>query len=280
MTRTKIGKRINTKRIARKTFDERNQDVAVKYDDVEETSPSSKQKATKIHAKSLPILNTRPRLRDNLSAQDGTKAEVGKPQAMPKTTTRPQNTEQDIMTSSPATRASTRTTRRQTVKEETQTPRPPPRPLFKDTEYANHPWTKPLVYPATGPNRATVEFADLQRLDDDQLLNDNLVSFGIRYVQQKYPRSQNIYVFNTFFYSSLTGQTKTKINYDAVKRWTAKVDLFDYDHVVVPINEGYDQYAFSEAPANTLQSALVHGYRVQHQKHIPRYRSRINRGGR
>jgi len=35
----------------------------------------------------------------------------------------------------------------------------------------------------------------------------------------------------------LTGGPPKGITYDAVKRWTAKIDIFQYDHVVVPINQ-------------------------------------------
>lgn len=111
-------------------------------------------------------------------------------------------------------------------------------PPFKDTPASKNPWPNSLVFPSTGPNRATVEFDDLHRLDDDQLLNDNLVQFGIKYAQELYPGlNGKIYVFNTYFYTSLTGGTSKSIAYDAVKRWTAKIDIFEFDHVVVPINQ-------------------------------------------
>lgn len=111
-------------------------------------------------------------------------------------------------------------------------------PPFKDRPESSKPWPKALVYPSTGPNRATVDFEDLHRLDDEQLLNDNLVQFGIKFAQELYPGlNDKIYVFNTYFYTSLTGGPPKAITYDAVKRWTAKIDIFQYDHVVVPINQ-------------------------------------------
>jgi hypothetical protein len=42
------------------------------------------------------------------------------------------------------------------------------------------------------------------------------------------------------FYSTLTRHVpgdKGAINYAGVARWTAKEDLFNYDYIVVPINE-------------------------------------------
>ena len=43
--------------------------------------------------------------------------------------------------------------------------------------------SRPLVYPATGKDRATVDFGDLERLDEDEWLNDNLIMFYLKYEQ-------------------------------------------------------------------------------------------------
>jgi sentrin-specific protease 7 len=50
-----------------------------------------------------------------------------------------------------------------------------------------------------------------------------------------------VFFFNTYFFEALTKNTKGRgaINYDAVKSWTRRDDVFDYDHIVVPINEKY-----------------------------------------
>jgi hypothetical protein len=44
---------------------------------------------------------------------------------------------------------------------------------------------------------------------------------------------------NTFFYERLTTNKNGKrgFNYQAIERWTSKVDLLSYDYIVVPINE-------------------------------------------
>ena len=105
-------------------------------------------------------------------------------------------------------------------------------------------WSKPLLYPPNGTKRAEVEFDDLQRLDDDEFLNDNLVGFFLRYLQHYLEEkgqdvSRKIYFFNTFFFQTLTKTIKGKkgINYDGVKKWTRGVDIFSKDFIVVPINE-------------------------------------------
>ncbi|KAI2623450.1 hypothetical protein GGS21DRAFT_494291 [Xylaria nigripes] len=104
-------------------------------------------------------------------------------------------------------------------------------------------WRNSLVYPATGKSRAIVDKEDIQRLDEGQFLNDNLIIFYLRYLQQKLENdkpdlAKRVYFQNTFFFDKLK-PTKTGqgINYDSVKAWTSKVDLFSKDFIIVPINE-------------------------------------------
>ena len=67
---------------------------------------------------------------------------------------------------------------------------------------------------------------------------------SLRYLEHKLElsnpeASKRIYMFNTFFYENLTnrGGGRRGVNYEAVAKWTSKIDLFGYDYVVVPINE-------------------------------------------
>lgn len=110
-------------------------------------------------------------------------------------------------------------------------------------------WSRPLVYPKDGKKRTTVEWDDLERLDDGEFLNDNLIAFYLRYleheVEKKDPTiSQKVYMFNTFFYERLTsGKSASKgINYEAVSRWTRGIDLFAFDFVIVPVHEAVHWY--------------------------------------
>lgn len=102
-------------------------------------------------------------------------------------------------------------------------------------------WQRSLVFPATGKNRATVDDEDIPRLDEGEFLNDNLISFYLRYLQVKLENERpellkKVYIFSSFFFEKLRS-TKGKINYDGVKTWTAKFDLFSYDYIIVPVNE-------------------------------------------
>ncbi|KAF4594977.1 Ulp1 protease family protein [Ophiocordyceps camponoti-floridani] len=102
-------------------------------------------------------------------------------------------------------------------------------------------WEMSLMYPATGKNRTTVDVDDIPRLDEGEFLNDNLISFYLRYLEVKLETErpelrQKVYICSTFFFEKLRS-TRGKINYDGVKTWTAKFDLFSYDYIIVPVNE-------------------------------------------
>lgn len=106
-------------------------------------------------------------------------------------------------------------------------------------------WEKSLVYPQSGKNRAEVEFHDLERLQDHEMLNDNLIGFYLRFLQHDLEQhrpdlAEQIYFFNTFFFATLTasGKGRRAINYEGVQKWTRRgVDIFTKKFVVVPINE-------------------------------------------
>ena len=110
------------------------------------------------------------------------------------------------------------------------------------------PWSRDLVYPKPGKRSATVPFEDLSRLDDDEFLNDNLISFFMQYLEtfmetnrpELYKRT---YFFNSYFFERLTKNVKGRgINFDAVSRWTKNIDIFNRDFVVVPVNENLHWY--------------------------------------
>lgn len=118
-------------------------------------------------------------------------------------------------------------------------PRDPEAWTDKNPEWRDR-WHRSLVYPDTGKNRATVDADDIVRLDEGQFLNDNLISFYIRHLQVKLEREtpdvlRKVHIFSTFFFAKL--RSKGRIDYDGVKSWTAKLDLFSHDYIVVPVNE-------------------------------------------
>lgn len=115
-------------------------------------------------------------------------------------------------------------------------------------------WDEALTWPWEGVKRVTVEYEDLYRLNRDEFLNDSLVSFSLRRLELQASESAgSIYFFNTYFYDTLVKlpSGRAGFNYDAVKRWTRKVDLFSYDHVIIPVNRNFHWYLFivSNIPA-------------------------------
>ncbi|EHY55172.1 hypothetical protein HRR83_005574 [Exophiala dermatitidis] len=125
----------------------------------------------------------------------------------------------------------------------------PPKRRPSATDALGEAWKKDLVYPGPGKKSATVPFEDLRRLDDDEFLNDNLISFFMQYLETYLERSnpelyRDMYFFNTYFYEALTKNVKGKkgINYDAVSRWTKNINIFKRKFVVVPVNENFHWY--------------------------------------
>jgi len=112
-------------------------------------------------------------------------------------------------------------------------------------------WQSSVVYPLERKKKAkaTVDKQDIERLDEGMFLNDNLINFYLcwleHHLEQEKPELANrIYFHNTFFYKTLTQAARGKrgINYDAVERWTSKVDLLSFDYVIVPVNENTHWY--------------------------------------
>lgn len=97
-------------------------------------------------------------------------------------------------------------------------------------------WRNTIIY---GKAKATVEKWDIERLDDGVYLNDSIIEFYLRWLEEHLQpqTASRIYIFNTFFYKNLTTNTgKQRINYQNVRRWTSKVDIFSYDYIIVPVN--------------------------------------------
>ncbi|CAK7230887.1 hypothetical protein SBRCBS47491_007742 [Sporothrix bragantina] len=120
------------------------------------------------------------------------------------------------------------------------------RPLLQDMEFErwtvkNPDWAKDWRIPLTY-SRTTVDKDDVARLDEGEFLNDNIINFYMQFLQDTLKKSESsiakrVYFHNTFFYEKLRPSRGREIAFDGVKRWTAKVDLFSYDYIVVPVNE-------------------------------------------
>ena len=127
---------------------------------------------------------------------------------------------------------------RQTKTVRRKSPSPPPPPKWTKINQPQR-WPHSVVFPNQGARRVTVDFQDLERLDEGEFLNDNVISFALRRIEEAMApeHKERVHFFNSFFYTALTTKNgKKAFNYDAVKRWTKSKDLLGCDYVVVPIN--------------------------------------------
>lgn len=97
--------------------------------------------------------------------------------------------------------------------------------------------------------RERVDEEDIERLNEASFLNDNLVMFYLRWLLKQTEEARpevakRIYLHNSHFYERLKPSKpgSRDINYNAVKSWTTKVDLFKFDYVVVPVCESLHWY--------------------------------------
>jgi len=120
------------------------------------------------------------------------------------------------------------------------TPTPPRPPVRWTRMNKSEPWHQSVLYPSEGaPKRVTVDHQDLERLDEGEFLNDNIISFALRQIEESMAPApkQDVLFFNSFFYTALSNKAgKKAFNYDAVKRWTKNIDVFTKPYIVVPIN--------------------------------------------
>ncbi|KAJ4339580.1 hypothetical protein N0V95_007744 [Ascochyta clinopodiicola] len=132
------------------------------------------------------------------------------------------------------------------LKERLQTDYDLARPNSKDLR--KPPTTNAALARSTRSTRATApgrdfshEFSRIVRFSKNPGLGERWKTY--LYDSLKVSKDQ-VYFFNTYFFEALTKNTKGRdaINYDAVKTWTKKDDIFSYDYIVVPINENWHWY--------------------------------------
>ena len=104
------------------------------------------------------------------------------------------------------------------------------------------------MYPRFGKKKAEVDAQDRERLRDNEFLNDNLIGFYMRFLEDHLERTnqevaKRVYFFNSYFFATLTNvKGRRNINYEGVQKWTRAVDIFGFDYIVVPINENAHWY--------------------------------------
>lgn len=113
---------------------------------------------------------------------------------------------------------------------------------------ARHPDALKLRFPFEGPGSVSIFDSDCDRLLEGEFLNDTIVEFGLKYhlnrlKEQNAQLHDSLYCYNSFFYRQLhQGKKKVEECYAQVRKWTAKVDIFSKDYLVIPINENLHWY--------------------------------------
>ncbi|UZJ57330.1 hypothetical protein CBS101457_006650 [Exobasidium rhododendri] len=106
-----------------------------------------------------------------------------------------------------------------------------------------------LRYPFESKSGAVTLFqSDIDKLDEGEFLNDTIIDFGLKYLLEEVKVTNStlyseIYVFSSFFYKRFNERKQErKRAYENVKKWTAKVNIFDKKYLVIPINEKVHWY--------------------------------------
>lgn len=99
-----------------------------------------------------------------------------------------------------------------------------------------------IVYPKGDHDAVTVTQNDYLLLYPEQFISDTIIDFYIKHIQSTLSEHQKgrLYFFNSFFFRKLTeidkcGPEKPKSAFERVKRWTAKVNIFEKDYLFIPI---------------------------------------------
>ena len=103
------------------------------------------------------------------------------------------------------------------------------------------------IYRSYSGHISTVDVSknDISRLRKGLCLNDALVNFYLRHLEQEcIPEKlkERVFIFSSYFYQKLkqtNAETKDDriTNYMAVSRWTKGVDIFSRDFLIIPICE-------------------------------------------
>ena len=92
-------------------------------------------------------------------------------------------------------------------------------------------------------------------LENGEWLNDEVMNFYLKLIQERSDKAgcMNIHIHNTFFFSKLT--ENDSYQYGNVRRWTRKIDLFEKDVVIIPVN--YENIHWALAVAYMKSKHLV-----------------------
>ncbi|KAI8879900.1 cysteine proteinase, partial [Backusella circina FSU 941] len=107
-----------------------------------------------------------------------------------------------------------------------------------------------------------IKEGDIRRVENNKFLNDTVIDAFPKMLQAQHQRD-SIHVFSSFFFTRLTQSDEssprkqtTAIQYEKVKRWTDKVNLFEKKHIVIPIEQAHHWFtAIITNPAHCVGRA-------------------------
>lgn len=105
------------------------------------------------------------------------------------------------------------------------------------------PFSPPLKYKLHDGKYFTITYSDFKTLYNNDWVNDNVIDFFINYEIGKAHKEKEAIALNSFFFPKLISTSKdfeevTPLDYyQNVKRWVKKLDLFNYESLIIPINE-------------------------------------------
>ncbi len=103
-------------------------------------------------------------------------------------------------------------------------------------------------FPPHGKGNITVQYEDYLRLQNNEYMNDTLIDFYLKIIEQKQAAmvaaskgtETRLYFFTSFFFGRLRQNKEaapSEIQYNGVKRWTRNVDLFKKELSFMPVCE-------------------------------------------
>ncbi len=101
-----------------------------------------------------------------------------------------------------------------------------------------------FVFPTTAMKIATksvisMKRNDLNRLMNNLMLSDNNVQYMLQklYFSLENVKQNSVFFYDTLFYGQLMDNEINKFNYNLVKMWTKRTDIFEKDLIFIPINQ-------------------------------------------
>ncbi|XP_012568674.1 probable ubiquitin-like-specific protease 2A isoform X2 [Cicer arietinum] len=102
-----------------------------------------------------------------------------------------------------------------------------------------------VIYPKGEPDAVSISKRDVALLQPETFINDTIIDFYIKYLKNKLTtdEQERFHFFNSFFFRKLADLDKDpssasdgRAAFQRVRKWTRKVNLFEKDYIVIPIN--------------------------------------------